>query len=322
MKHKKHKYIGIDGGGTKTNFCLAEEADGSFNILSEYQTTGCYYPNIGKNGIIEVIRKGVGICLKNAGINKISEIKKIQACCGLPAYGELESLMTDVPEIQSEMSVSIIFCNDAEICHAGALDSNPGITVIAGTGSIAFGYDGMGKKARSGGFGSEMNCDEGSAHYIGLKLIQKFTKQADFREERTLLYDKVKKALELKTGMDIYEFMVEKIKMNREYIAKMAVLAYNTACLGDTVCKGIFSEAAYELYLMAAAVKKQLSLEDFFENSPVQVSYAGGVFRAGEYILPELGNLLKKDGMILIEPKYPPVIGACILAKNYMKLNG
>ena len=284
--------------------------------MSEYQTTGCYYPHIGKNGIIEIIQKGVERCLKDAGI-KIKE-KEIRACCGLPAYGELESLMADLPEIQSRIPVPIIFCNDADVCHAGALDSSPGVTVIAGTGSIAVGHDGTGKKARSGGFGSEMNCDEGSAHFIGLKLIQKFTKQADYREERTLLYDEVKKALDLKNGMDIYGHMVEKIKMDREYIAKMAVLAYNTACLGDTVCKNIFSEAAYELYLMAAAVKKQLHFENFFGNLPVKVSYAGGVFRAGKLILHELGSLLEENGMILIEPKFPPVIGACILAKNYM----
>lgn len=299
------KYIGIDGGGTKTRFCLADE---SLNILSEHQTTGCYYPHIGKNGIINVIREGIKMCLQSAGINN----QDITVCCGLPAYGELDSLMADLPDMQRRIGSPVLFCNDAEVCHAGALNLEAGITVIAGTGSIAFGRDESGGSARSGGFGSEMNCDEGSAHYIGLRLIQKFTRQADFREERTLLYNAVKNALGLKNDIDIYAYMVEEIKMNRETVAGLAVLAYNTALQGDPICKNIFSDAAHELYLLAAAVKKQLDFKDL----PVKVSYAGGVFKSGELILSELGSLLRDDNMMLIAPQFPPAMGACILAKK------
>jgi N-acetylglucosamine kinase-like BadF-type ATPase len=299
------KYIGIDGGGTKTSFCLTDE---SFHILSEYQTTGCYYPNVGKTGIIEVLREGIQVCLNSAGIG----VKDVISYCGLPAYGELDKLMADLPEIAEQLPVPVKFCNDSEVCHAGALGGSPGITIIAGTGSIAFGRDETGSPARSGGFGSEMNCDEGSAHFIGLRLIQKFTRQSDLREDRTLLYDEVKKELGLKNDIDIYEYMTEIKKMDRRYIAGLAVTVDKIARLGDTACRDIFLEAAHELYLLASALKKQLN----FTGLPVKVSYAGGVFKAGGLILPELKNLLEKNDMLLENPKYPPVIGACILAKN------
>jgi len=299
------KYLGIDGGGTKTSFCLTDE---NFNILNEYQMTGCYYPEIGKDGVINILKTGIEICLKESG----STPDEIRAYCGLPCFGELESLELDLPEIKNSLPVITGFGNDVEVCHAGALGGVPGITVVAGTGSIGFGHDEAGNNARSGGFGPELGGDEGSAHFIGLKLIQKFTRQSDLREKRTALYDEVKKSLDLKNDLDICGYVIETLKTDRESIAKLAMLAYNIALAGDEACRSIFSEAAHEIYLLAAAVKKQLD----FENLPIRVSYAGGVFKAGDLILPELRGLLKNNCMILTEPKFPPVIGACILVKN------
>ena len=299
------KYLGIDGGGTKTSFCLTDE---SLNILSEYQTTGLYYPEIGKDGIVEVLNRGIENCLKNFDVN----LKNIKSYCGLPAYGELESLINDLPEIKSRLLIPMNFCNDVEVCHAGALSFTPGITVIAGTGSIAFGHDETGNKTRSGGFGPDMNGDEGSAYYIGMRLLQKFTRQSDYREDRTLLYEEVKKALNFKRDFDICEYMIETLKTNRAGIAKLSLLAYDIALMGDSACKNIFKEAAYEHYLLAAAIKKQLN----FQELPIKVSYAGGVFKSGDMVLKEFSYLLEQNNMILTKPKYSPVIGACILAKN------
>ena len=303
------KYLGIDGGGTKTGFCLVDE---SLNILGEYQTSGLYYPDIGKDGIVEVLNKGIENCLKNADAD--IDIKEVKAYCGLPAYGELESLIADLPEIKSRLPAEIEmgFVNDVEVCHAGSLGGDFGIALIAGTGSIAFGRDENGNKARSGGFGPETGGDEGSAYYIGLRLIQKFTKQADFREDRTILYDEVKKALDFKKDFDVCTYMVETIKRDREPVAKLSMLAYEIAKKGDPACRSIFSEAAYEIYLLAASLKKQLD----FKNFPIKVSYGGGVFKSGDFVLSELGGMLEKNDMILTKPKYSPVIGACILAKT------
>jgi len=300
------KYLGIDGGGTKTSFCLT---DGSFNILSEYQAGGCYYPHIGKDGVIQTLKSGIEICLKNAG----ADANDVAAFCGLPAYGELEDFNADMPEITSSLIVPIGFSNDVQVCHAGALGGAAGITIVAGTGSIGFGQDESGNFVRSGGFGPEMNGDEGSAYYIGSKLIQKYIRQLDYREERTILYDEVKKALGLVNYFDICDYITKTIQTNREAIAGLAKLAYSIALTGDTASRGIFSEAVTELYLLAAAVKKQLD----FKNAPIQVSYAGGVFKACDLVIPELTGLLEKNGMALTAPKYPPAIGACILAKKY-----
>ena len=299
-------YIGIDGGGTKTGFCLTDE---SLNIISEYKTTGCYYPIIGKDGVIDLINNGINICLNDTKIN----IKNVTACCGLPAYGEIESLMESLPEIAEKIIVPIKFCNDAEVCHAGALNLNPGMTIIAGTGSIGFGQDENKNTARSGGFGPEVGGDEGSGYWIGMKLIQTFTRQVDYREERTLLYDEMKKALDFKSDFDVCTYVIETIGMERDKIASLATLAEKIARMGDPACKAIYFGAAREIYLLALSIKKQLD----FTNLPIKVSYAGSIYKSGDIMLPELSRLLEKDNMILTSPLFSPVIGACLLAKDF-----
>ena len=53
-----------------------------------------------------------------------------------------------------------------EIALDAAFGSGPGVIVIAGTGSIAYGRNAQGASARAGGWGSAIS-DEGSAHWIG-----------------------------------------------------------------------------------------------------------------------------------------------------------
>src|SRR5690242_9482821 len=55
--------------------------------------------------------------------------------------------------------------SDMVIAHAGALEMQPGIVVIAGTGSAILGIDHNGRRVRIGGWGP-LYGDEGSAHYI------------------------------------------------------------------------------------------------------------------------------------------------------------
>ena len=55
---------------------------------------------------------------------------------------------------------------DMLIALEAAFDSGPGVIVIAGTGSIAYGRNRQGTTVRAGGWGFAIG-DEGSAHWIG-----------------------------------------------------------------------------------------------------------------------------------------------------------
>ena len=296
-------YLGIDGGGTKTAFALMNEKG---DIISTYDTSGCYYPKIGKEGVCRVLLDGISQCTKGVDLSKVT------ACAGLPAYGELVDLMRDLEEMQEKLPVPIHFVNDVEVGYYGALGFLPGINIVSGTGSIAVGFDEAGNTTRSGGFGSELGGDEGSAHYIGRRLIQSFTRQIDLREQRTLLYDVMREKLHLENDLYVMNYFLEDDNMEREKIAKFSVLAGELAMQGDPGCLKIFQEAAYELYLLAVGVRRQLS----YQKTPIWVSYSGGVFKSGRLILDPLKKLLKEDQMEIVEPLHSPVYGACIKAKD------
>ena len=56
------------------------------------------------------------------------------------------------------------------IALEAAFGSGPGVIVIAGTGSIAYGRNREGQTARAGGWGFAIS-DEGSGHWIGRTAV-------------------------------------------------------------------------------------------------------------------------------------------------------
>src|SRR5581483_4502923 len=59
---------------------------------------------------------------------------------------------------------------DLELAWAGAFEKE-GVLVLAGTGSVAFGKDARGRRARVGGLGPYLG-DEGSAFWIGREWLR------------------------------------------------------------------------------------------------------------------------------------------------------
>jgi len=301
-------YLGIDGGGTKTAFALMNEAGA---IISRVETSGCYYPAIGKEGIFKILHQGITEATKGL------DCSQVVACAGIPMYGESETLEQAMEEIRKELPVKILYVNDVEVGYYGALGLEPGINIVAGTGSIAIGFDEAGNRARSGGFGYELEGDEGSAHYMGRKLILHFTRQVDLREERTLLYDAVMKHFQLKKDLYILGHMIENNLLERDKVASLSTLVFQLAKEGDSVCNEIFENAAQELNLLATGIVRQLD----FVNKPIKVSYSGGVFKAGELILEPLRRMLKAQDAVLVQPKNEPVYGACLKARTLKQVN-
>ncbi len=65
--------------------------------------------------------------------------------------------------------------NDAKVGWAGSLACKPGINIVSGTGSIAYGIDNNENSLRIGGWGPNIG-DEGSAFWLGKKCFRNFFK--------------------------------------------------------------------------------------------------------------------------------------------------
>jgi N-acetylglucosamine kinase-like BadF-type ATPase len=296
--------IGIDGGGTKTQFALA---DFYGQIHSQYQTTGSSYKEIGMAGVCDLIVSGID---KVCSATNIVKDKISGVCFGMPCYGESKEndlKMTDLIK-QALAPLEVCIENDVTAAWAGALAFQPGIILLAGTGSMAVGRNYEGEFARSGGW-STLFSDEGSGYWLGKKTLELFTKQSDFRLPKGPLYEIVKTHLNLNDDFELIDLAELIYSKSRRKTAALQFLLMESATAGDEYAIRAYSDAAYELSLLVAAIRHKLKMED-----KTIVSYSGGLFKAGDFIMKPLKDNLNLNEIEFKSPLLQPVGGAILFA--------
>jgi glucosamine kinase len=184
---------------------------------------------------------------------------------------------------------------DPDAARCGAFLGAPGIVVIAGTGSVALGWDGE-RFARAGGHGFLLG-DEGSAYWIGreaLRAALRFEEQAGGSE---LLHQTVIQATG--SALDALIAHVNQHPADRGRLAELAPVV--TAIAGhDPEAQRIIRCAAGHLAALAESIGRRLG--------PLPVAGAGGVFRAP----PIWARFTDLTGAA--RPLAPPAVGAALLA--------
>ncbi|MFH1230411.1 MAG: BadF/BadG/BcrA/BcrD ATPase family protein [Planctomycetota bacterium] len=180
--------LAIDGGATKT-ICLAINLQGMVLAKGEGGPANhlLYRREIVQDSLHQaikqvlrkknVIRKDISyVCAGTAGVGVNGEgseiinnsIRKILARQKVGLAG-IKVHHSDSPGVSS--GGRICTTGDMVIALEGALRGNPGIIVIAGTGSIIFGRNQQGDKVRVGGWGP-IYGNEGSADWIARAGLQ------------------------------------------------------------------------------------------------------------------------------------------------------
>ena len=230
---------------------------------------------------------------------------------GLPCYGESEAGDKGLQKAIAEgfSPVPVYITNDVEVGWAGSLGLEPGINVVAGTGSIAYGKDETGQAARCGGW-SEFFSDEGSCYSIGRKALQLFSKQADGRVPRDELYSIFREGLKLENDFDLIDIVHGQYIGSRDKVASLQLLARDAALAGSNSAKSLYVAAAKELCCLVGAISSTLD----FKHNPYMVSYSGGLFKTGDLILPYFFEGIEALGGKPVSPKFEPAYGALLLA--------
>jgi len=303
-------YIGIDGGATKTAVCAASIDDSSLRYAN---TRGSSWREHGSWNVAHNLRETVNSLIEGEN----STIAGI--VMGLPCYGESVEGDTELEQAVGDVfpGIPIYFANDVEVGWAGSMALEPGINIVAGTGSIAFGKDIYGNKARSGGW-SEFFGDEGSCYWVGRKVMELFSKQADGRMVRDELYATVRREFNIQDDFNLIDIIHSGYIGYREQVAKLQFLAEKSALAGSPSAKALYVEAVSELCLLVDAVRNQLD----FGGGTFVVSYSGGLFRAGELVLPYFSKEMEKRGAKLSTPRFRPMEGAMMLAFQHFYPGG
>jgi N-acetylglucosamine kinase-like BadF-type ATPase len=193
---------------------------------------------------------------------------------------------------------------------AGASGGEPGVVLIAGGGSIAYGVTADGRQALAGGFGYLLG-DEGSAFDIGLAAISAACRAEDRRGEPTSLRETVLTHFGI-AGMREIPRVVYEAGFARERIALLALAVAAAARDGDDMALRIMARAGHELATTALGVIRQL----FQPGDAVGVYLTGGVFNAGAPLLNPFNAALHEGWPAAASrsPRFPPVVGGLILA--------
>ncbi|WP_343246811.1 N-acetylglucosamine kinase [Diplocloster hominis] len=300
-------YIGIDGGGTKTDFILCNE---SGEILARKRYGSASHKQIGISGVVELLRRGIHDLLEEAGLK---ERAQYYGCFGMPLFGEFPEYDRQIEnDIKQELaSCHIRVVNDAQAGWAGSLGMQPGINVVAGTGSIGFGVNDEGKTAKAGGW-SEFFSDEGSCNWIGRRTIEYFAKEADERLPKGALYYLVRAHLQLTRDVEIIEKIEEEYVPSRDKMASLQLILKEAALAGDVAASYLYEEAAEELSLIVGGVYRQL-----FDERTCLVSCSGGLFQAGDCIMVPFQKKLAEYPVTLVPPRLDPACGALLLASSF-----
>ena len=296
--------IGIDGGGSKTNL-LCMDTQG--NPIGKAAVGATYYRQDGLEAVIQRLRDGISQCLP-AG-------ETAAACFGMPGFG-------DNPEDDRQAAAQIAaafphiqfrFENDVVVGWAGALALNPGVNIVGGTGSIAYGRDPGGNSIRCGGW-HEFFSDEGSGYWLGKRLLRLFSMESDGRLPRTQLYDIVRQRLNLQDDYDINVLTTAHYCHSRKETAALQVILAEAARAGDPYARECYRMSSEHLARIVRSTVSQLD----FPGDTVTVSYSGGLFNLEDLItLPmrsRLEEMLQPKAMEFQSPLLTPCQGAVLLA--------
>lgn len=304
-------FLGIDGGGTKTDFTLCGE-DG--NIVAKEKFGSASHWQFGGDRLAGILEEGVNGTLSKIG-RQFSDIAAVGF--GMSGYGEDGNKDKGSIKICKDFfkDIPIKICNDSEVGLIASLGYRPGINIVCGTGAMAVGRDKQGIVDRAGGWGHEIG-DEGSGNWLGMKLLEMFAKQSDGRIARTLLYDYLKEQLNINKDFEVITLFHDEYYQNRTKVASLQNILCDLAKQGDLCALDLYNQSASELVMLATALRDRMDFTD-----PVKVSYSGGVFQGGDFIRNPFKTKLIKLGFEFFEPEFKPSQGSIIMAAKQVDMH-
>jgi len=223
--------IGVDAGGTRTTAWIASETDtgnsrplgigqagpGNFRAVGFASATAAIQLAVSEAFLAAELapRQVSALCIGAAGAGRTDEQQRLQQ------WADAEGLANQT-----------CITNDAETVLAAANPNLVGITLISGTGSLAWGRNAAGIQHRTGGWGYLLG-DEGSAYAIALAGLKAATKAADGRGPQTTLLPAIQKRLSVNAANQLIAKLYD-AAMTRDAIASLADCVFDCANSGDS----------------------------------------------------------------------------------------
>jgi glucosamine kinase len=302
-------YLGVDAGGTKTEFLLGDE----ITELARVQA-----------GTIKRMKASEEETASNlaGALNELSAItgipmQSISRCC-IGTAGETVPLVVDwLREAFGQMvGGELILLGDVEIALDASFFGKRGVLVLSGTGSNVAGRTANGKIVTAGGWGPAM-ADQGSGHFIGLEGLRRGFLAIDQGRVSSLLH-----SVQVHWRLDSVGKLIEFANANpAPDFSRLVPLIVRLSEQGDPIAKEVLESAGADLaYLVSLVIENVRSVEagpeEFAEaRSQFQVpsiAVAGSILKQVPLVREAMTMSLQRQhpGLVVLAAPADPCVGA------------
>jgi N-acetylglucosamine kinase-like BadF-type ATPase len=295
--------LGFDGGGTKTE-CVLLDPRGA--VIGEGRGGPANPLRSGYDGAFTSLREAAAEAMAAA---RIRPADVTNVCAGMAGAGRRSVVRRIMVFMTQEFPAALTqVATDYEVALESAAGSGPGVVLIAGTGSVAFGRNAAGETARAGGYGPWIG-DEGSAFDIGRRAVSAVAHTRDTDAPVTMLAEMIPAALDCP---DWDELMLRIMKNPDEVFPKLFPAVAAAANSEDSAAKEILFTSAIGLGNLAMIVIRRLGMKG--EEFPLVK--CGGVFGHSRMLDTLLDSVLASGALRakISRLEISPALGAARMA--------
>ncbi len=295
--------LGFDGGGTKTH-CVVLHPDGA--VIGEGRGGPANPLRSGYEAAFHSLREAAAEALCTAHLHT-GDITSV--CAGLAGASRRSAVRRGMVFLAHEFPNAVAhITTDYDIALETAAGTGPGIVLIAGTGSAAYGRNAAGETARAGGYGPWIG-DEGSAFDMGRRAVAAVARTRDHDGPVTLLSEMISSILDCS---DWDELLQRIMKNPDDVFPKLFPAIADAANFDDSTAKEILFTAAIGLGNLAMVVVRHLGLKD--QEFPLVK--CGGVFGRSRVLDALLDSVLASGALRakISRLEISPAVGAARMA--------
>jgi N-acetylglucosamine kinase-like BadF-type ATPase len=302
-------FLGVDAGGTRTEFVLGDES----RELARVST-----------GTIK--RMKVDAATAEATLH--SALRQLTAATGIPPHsitrccigtaGETVPLVVNWlrEAFARHVGGELVIVGDVAIALDSAFHGGRGVLVLAGTGSQVAGRAATGAIVTAGGWGPALS-DQGSGHFIGLEALRRGFLAID-RQRPTQLLESARTYWNLQGIPELVEFANSNPAPEFSRLAPLVVAA---ADQGDAVAQEVLAQGGADLAMLAGLVIEHLRRLESPSASPFAipaVAVAGSILRQVTRVRCALvaGLQAAWPGIEILETPADPPAGALWRARQ------
>jgi N-acetylmuramic acid 6-phosphate etherase len=291
-ENKEQLILGVEGGGSKTDWVLVRSLDGESKVIDSGQLPSANFILITEEHLRDLLLQmpgefdRVGVFL--AGCKTDEDRARLRTIC--------ESVWPD-----SKVAVG----SDRDSGFAAAFGDKDGIAVISGSGSAITGRK-DGRIEKAGGSGHILG-DGGGGYTLAIEALRQVLRTYDLAHTVTRSAQEILRALMLNRMEDLIEWTQH---ADKTAVAALSPVVFTAAELGSVEMMGVLKDGAASLAKYTASVARWLE----YEKPDVRLQ--GGIFLHQplyvELFREALGDLIETSS---IEPcDVPGAFGAAHLA--------